>query len=185
MIGATRDGLAVHLDTGAIPPMSTLYAIDPGTEQSAIVQLRSEGITAEIAPNRMIVGMLRDWPMPEGHLVIEQIESFGMPVGAETFETVFWTGRFAEAWDSRDMGYTFSRIGRKAIKLALCGTVKAKDPHIRQALIDRYGGAQCVKKGGALAGIKSHLWSALAVAVAYQDITAAESNRSPREGAPA
>ena len=28
--------------------------------------------------------------------VIEQIESMGMAVGAEVFETVFWSGRFAQ-----------------------------------------------------------------------------------------
>jgi hypothetical protein len=146
-----------------------LYAIDPGTEQSAVVQLdASGGVDGRMWDNRDLVIAFRGtkWFLT-GHLVIEQIESFGMPVGVETFETVFWSGRFAEAWDTR--GGTWSRIGRKAVKLALCGTAKAKDPHIRQALIDRYGGSACVKKGGALAGIKSHCWAALAVAVAYQD----------------
>jgi hypothetical protein len=55
------------------------------------------------------------------------------------------------------------------VKLALCGSLKAKDANIRKALIDRYGGPACVKKGGQLAGIKSHLWAALALAVTYQE----------------
>lgn len=150
--------------------MSTLYALDPGTEQSAIVMVTPEHVYGHLYPNDEMLRRMRDPANPPGHLVIEQVESFGMPVGAEVFETVFWSGRFAEAWGRQGPdGYAFSRLGRKAVKLALCGTVKAKDPHIRQALIDRYGGPLCVKKGGALAGIKSHLWSALAVAVAYQE----------------
>lgn len=147
--------------------MSTLYALDPGTEESALVRIDEDGtVSGRIWPNALLLEELRN-ETRFGHLVIEQVESFGMPVGREVFETVFWSGRFAEVWQCEGQ-FTFSRIGRKAVKLALCGTVKAKDPHIRQALIDRYGGSQCIKKGGPLAGIKSHLWSALAVAVAYQ-----------------
>lgn len=149
----------------------SLYAIDPGTEQSAMVTLEGSTVTAMgIFDNRVLALCLRDSGagIGDSHLVIEQVESFGMPVGREVFETVFWSGRFAEAWDLGE-GRSFSRMGRKAVKLSLCGTVKAKDPHIRQALIDRYGGPLCVKKGGPLAGIKSHLWAALALAVAYQD----------------
>jgi hypothetical protein len=162
--------------------MSTLYAIDPGTEQSAIVAIgKFAPPHGRIVANADLLAELRDrGHVSPGHLVIEQVESFGMPVGKEVFETVFWSGRFAEAWSDR--GRPFSRIGRKAVKLALCGTVKANDPHIRQALIDRYGGPSCVKRGGSLAGIKSHLWAALAVAVAYQEIAShAPDRRDPRD----
>jgi hypothetical protein len=145
-----------------------LYAIDPGTEQSAVVIVTPLKIYGAIHPNSELRDALLGPQTEPGHLVIEQVESFGMPVGREVFETVFWSGRFAEAWQSRGLRHSWSRIGRKAVKLALCGTVKAKDPHIRQALIDAYGGPSCVKKGGALAGIKSHLWAALAVAEAYK-----------------
>lgn len=147
---------------------STLYAIDPGTDKSAIVMVTRQRIYGYLYDNADLLERIKAGN-PEGHLVIEQIESFGMPVGAETFETVFWSGRFAEAWERQGFKHSWSRLGRKAVKLALCGTTRAKDPHIRQALIDRYGGPTCIKKGGALAGIKSHLWAALAVAVAYQE----------------
>lgn len=149
--------------------MSTLYAIDPGTTHSAIVSVHGESVVPlGIWHNALAALYLRERPKTGRHLVIEKVESFGMPVGVEVFETVYWSGRFAEAWDMGE-GHEVSRIGRKAVKLALCGTVKAKDANIRQALIDRYGGPQCVKKGGPLAGIKSHLWAALALAVTYQD----------------
>lgn len=166
--------------------MSTLYAIDPGTEQSALVWINPNGsLYGQMWSNDALVLSLRGSTVPHpAHLVIEQVESFGMPVGVEVFETVFWSGRFAEAWRQQGSRCSFSRMGRKTVKLALCGSLKAKDPHIRQALIDRYGGSQSVKKGGPLAGIKSHLWSALALAVAFQlhaDVSAA---RPPQASPP-
>lgn len=154
--------------------MSTLYAIDPGTEQSALVQVFPDGIVGHYADNADILRKVRDVSMyPDTRLIIEQVESFGMPVGREVFETVFWSGRFAQVWLPRP----FVMLPRKAVKLALCGSMKAKDPNIRQALIDRYGGPQSVKKGGPLAGIKSHCWSALALAVTYQELSAREGGR--------
>lgn len=107
---------------------------------------------------------------PFDTVVIEGIESFGMAVGKEVFETVFWSGRFAEK------AGVFHRVFRKQVKLHLCGSMKAKDPNIRQALIDRFGGVEGKAKAigkkaepGPLYGIKSHIWSALAVAVTYSD----------------
>lgn len=62
---------------------------------------------------------------------------------------------------------------RRAVKLHLCGSMRAKDGNIRQALVDRFGGqAQAVgtkKAPGPLFGLSSHRWSALAVAVTWWD----------------
>ncbi len=147
----------------------TLYAIDPGTEQSALVKIDAKGASGGILPNQVWLDWLRAVVfIPELHLVIERIESFGMAVGKSTFETVFWSGRFIEAFETRKVG-SWSSIGRRDVKLALCGTARAKDANIRQALIDRYGGPAAIKKGGPLYGIKSHLWAALAVGVTYQE----------------
>lgn len=150
----------------------TLYALDPGPKQSALVALHQDGsVVGSILPNSDLLWRLKagtTWT--PAHLVIEEITSYGMPVGAETFDTCVWIGRFAQAWESFSaLGVSWSLLPRKAVKLALCGTLKAKDPNIRQALIDRYGGPQSVKKGGPLYGIKSHCWAALALAVAYQE----------------
>jgi hypothetical protein len=93
-----------------------------------------------------------------------------MAVGAEIFETVYWSGIFAQAFGLDSV----VRIPRKAVKIHLCGNMKAKDTNIRQAIIDRYGGkdkAIGTKKTGygVLHGFSADTWSALAVA-----ITAAE-----------
>jgi hypothetical protein len=51
------------------------------------------------------------------------------------------------------------------VKMHLCGTTKAKDSNIRQAIVDKFGGIQATKKGGSLYGINSHVWPALGVAL--------------------
>ena len=75
-----------------------------------------------------------------------------------------------------------SRIGRKAVKIHLCGSMRAKDPNIRQALIDRYGGSSAIGRKatpGPLYGVAGDVWAALAVAVTHADT--AEPSR-PRIG---
>jgi hypothetical protein len=151
----------------------TLYAIDPGTEQSALMSLRSDGsVCGAIWDNDQLLAALRSrvfGVFDDGvHLVIEEIQSYGMAVGREVFTTCVWSGRFAEAWTRQD-GRPWSLLGRRDVKLHLCGSARAKDANIRQALIDRYGGKAATKKGGPLYGITSHLWAALALAVTYQD----------------
>ena len=155
--------------------MSTIYAIDPGTTQSALVSLSDGSASGDMWDNHELLSGLQSGRLTLSsppHLVIEQIESMGMAVGKETFETVFWSGRFAQAWQSRGMKFSWSRVTRRAVKLHLCGSMKAKDANIRQALIDKFGGIACTKKGGALYGIRSHLWAALAVAVTYREQSA-------------
>ncbi|WP_230687708.1 hypothetical protein, partial [Streptococcus pneumoniae] len=50
------------------------------------------------------------------------------------------------------------------VKIWLCGTMRAKDANIAQALRDKHGEVGTKKNPGKLYGIKSHLWSALAIA---------------------
>lgn len=157
-----------------------LLAIDPGTTRSAFVELDvvTDHIrTYGIFPNEQLLHWLRGATNePRAYLppmldlaVIEKVESFGMAVGAEVFETVYWSGRFAEALHPIPV----ERLGRRAVKLHLCGHARAKDPNIRQALIDRYGGPAAIGRKatpGPLYGISGDVWSALAVAVTWADL---------------
>lgn len=155
------------------PPNPVVLAIDPGPTSSAFVFYEDGRVSNQGKwTNDELVFMLRDryWPMSEDRVqvVIEKVESFGMAVGAEVFETVYWSGRFAEAAHPLPV----HRIGRKAVKLHLCGSMRAKDANIRQALIDRYGGPDAIGKKatpGPLYGISGDVWSALAVAVTFTD----------------
>ena len=104
-------------------------------------------------------------------LVIEMIASYGMPVGAEVFETCVWIGRYQQAWkDPEAVCLTL----RRAVKLHLCNDMRAKDSNIWQALLDRFGGKSSAvglkKTPGPLYGITSHARSALALAITDHDM---------------
>jgi hypothetical protein len=143
-----------------------IMAIDPGPEVSGVVWLSPERriIAAEIQGNKDIVRALRvgHTVHPFPHVAIEMIASYGMPVGAEVFETCTWIGRFVEAYGDEDLT---ARYFRKDIKLHLCGFTRAKDSNVRQALIDLLGPAGIKKEPGPTYGIKKDMWAALAVAV--------------------
>lgn len=141
-------------------------AIDPGPERSAYVVLRPDGGLLEhsiLGNDNLIDCLVMDSVRPE-LLAIEEIASYGMPVGREVFSTCWWSGRFVQAW-----GGAYKMIPRRDVKLHLCGSVRANDATIRHALIDRYGGKVAAlgtkDKPGPLRGLKRDLWSALALAI--------------------
>ena len=97
-------------------------------------------------------------------LAVEMVASYGMPVGAEVFETCVWIGRFMERTKA-----LCSLIYRKDVKMNLCQSMRAKDSNIRQALIDRFGPVGTKKAPGWFYGFKADIWSAYAVGVTYLD----------------
>lgn len=163
-----------------------IYAVDPGFERSALVVFDGAGVVAHhTVPNQQLLDTISDRRRQSDHvLVVEQIASFGMPVGAEVFETVFWTGRFIQAWCGYHAGpMPWARVKRHEVKTWLCQHPRAKDAHIRQALIDRFGPGKEKAIGkksnqGPLFGIVGDEWSALAVAVTYWDQTVGMKGRT-------
>jgi hypothetical protein len=154
-----------------------VLAIDPGTTQSAWVLLDPHEdppriLLKGITENNTFLGMLRLGSLNAMEAVIEQVEGMGMAVGKETFETVFWTGRFFEALETQPETFRVHRLTRRAVKLHLCGSSRAKDPNVRRALIDRYGSDEKEAKGtkkepGPLYGVAKDEWAALAVGVTF------------------
>jgi hypothetical protein len=69
-------------------------------------------------------------------LVYEEFQSYGMSVGKSTITSITWNGRFIQA--AASLGKPFYPIYRSEEKITICGTMKAKDANIRQALIDRF-----------------------------------------------
>lgn len=151
-----------------------VLAIDPGTTESGYVVLHGTRVVeAGVMPNAGLLGALSTRRFDAELLAVEMIASYGMPVGAETFETCVWIGRLVDRWEVRYVAEAWTLIPRMAVKMHVCHTSKAKDANIRQALIDRFGGPGAERKGGALAGVKSHAWAALGVAVTAMALSAA------------
>lgn len=147
-----------------------IFAIDPGQKQSAWCAYDTTrsppSISAGILPNdemREFVGKFSDTT-----LILEMVACYGLPVGAEVFDTCVWIGRFIEAH-----GGPFRLVYRKDVKMHLCGTMRAKDSSIRQRLIDLIGPPGTKKNPGRTYGLSRDQWQALAVAV-----TAAETGAS-------
>lgn len=140
-------------------------AIDPGPTESAWVLLYGNSpVKFAKENNNLLLDRLLTSGADPDVVVIEKIASYGMAVGEEVFETVFWSGRFAQA-----SGAKVERLARLRVKQQLCRDSRAKDGNIRQALIDRYGGPSSIKKDGPLYKVSGDVWAALAVGVAWME----------------
>jgi hypothetical protein len=148
----------------------TLLAIDPGTTSSGWVELndRNEIIAHDITDNEELIDYVREFAVFDGHdLAIEMIASYGMPVGAEVFETCVWIGRMIQAYGGNG---TITRVTRNQVKNHICGSSKAKDGNVRQALIDLFGPKGTKNAPGPTFGFHTHMWAALGVAATVRKL---------------
>ena len=148
--------------------MAKVLAIDPGPELSAWVVWDGYQILDMGKKENLFI--LSDL-IPEvkaDNLVIEEVASYGMAVGKSVFTTVFWSGRFYEAWDANRASNIYM-IPRMKVKMHLCYNSRANDSNIRQALIDRYepGLLPRQRPKGILKGVCKDVWAALALAVTF------------------
>lgn len=166
-----------------------ILAIDPGPKQSAFVKYE-DGRVLMSGKNDNAFVLAEIGATICDCVVIEMIAHYGtgMPAGAEIFETCVWIGKFEREAEIRQSNTKYSpvsgqriedvfaiaRVFRREVKSHLCGSQEAKDPNIRQALIDRFGGKEKAigKKNapGPLYDIKGDEWSALAVAVTFAEM---------------
>jgi len=152
----------------------TIVAIDPGTHESQFLEWDGERVvdSAFLRNAEMVDKLSGAWSLDSGSFaVIESVASYGMPVGAEVFDTCYWGGRFYERL-AEDIEVRL--VPRMTVKTHLCHSAKAKDGNIRQALIDRFGGKEKAignkKAPGVLYGVSGHGWAALALAVTAWDL---------------
>lgn len=150
-----------------------VLALDPGTVETAYVlwdgsKLFSKGIL----PNKEIISGIYDSLWFAHACYIEEIAGYGMNVGAEVFKTIYWYGRFAEAWYANSLSATEAvLVPRKTIKLHHCGSNKATDANVRQVLVDRFGPPGKKSNPNPITfGVSTHVWSALAIAVYAIDL---------------
>ena len=152
-----------------------IFALDPGNVESgyAVITMPEFSLLEfgkeENATLLQRIGRLKD---AVDVSVIEMVACYGMPVGKDVFETCVWIGRFAQMLDGCDLDYVY----RKDEKIHLCGSMKAKDANIRQALINRYArhdfknGKGTKKNPDVFYGVAKDAWSAIAVGVTYFDM---------------
>ena len=151
-----------------------IFGLDPGPEKTGYVIMDADDT--------------RKWVLQSGHVEntairsliarefisrfgLEEMASYGMPVGKSTFQTCEWIGRFGETLDlRRDRGHIHAyRFTRPEVQRYLCHSSRAKEAHVRQALIDRIGPPGTKKNPGPTYGVTGHAWSALAIAVLTAD----------------
>ncbi len=141
-----------------------ILAIDPGTTCSGWAVFDAsvgEVVSSGVSDNCDLLPGLHGFAVDV--LAIEVFEARGMPIGNDSIQTIIYTGRIIQEWESR-IGKVVT-VRRSAVKLHLCGSSRAKDGNVRQALIDKLGPPGTKKAPGGTYGVSSHAWAALAVAV--------------------
>jgi len=152
-----------------------ILAIDPGTNSSGFAIMSQRmflGGQSDIE-NGELLNLIPD--LDVDLVACEWVQSYGMAVGKDVFETCRWIGRIEQVVENERL--EFRRVFRSDVKLHLCHSRKAKDPNVRQAILDSYpatGGGSTPQVGtkgqpGPLYGVKGHIWSALALALTVQE----------------
>ena len=157
-----------------------ILAIDPGNIESGYATIQMPDfklLNYGKVKNEDLLGMFEEWFLgfdmdySIDAVAIEMVASYGMAVGKSVFDTCVWIGRFIQALD----GATVDFVYRKDEKMCLCGSMKAKDSNIRQALIDRYAkhdfknGKGVKKNPDTFYGVSKDVWQAIAVGVTYYE----------------
>ncbi len=158
----------------------SVFAIDPGNVESAYALIDDDtrrplkiGKVDNITLRYDLPIILQD----ADHVALEMVASYGMPVGADVFETCVWIGRFFEV-SCRSRGALPDLVFRNAVKVHHCHSGKAKDSNVIQALVDRFApGVRNKGKGtkaepGWFFGFHDDIWQAYALAVYVADVGA-------------
>lgn len=152
-----------------------ILGVDPGTRESAVVVYNEEQrvpVFARHFSNETMLDYLLGWKgdPKQRHptLVIEGMTNRGQRAGFDVFMTCEWIGRFGQAYGE------YHKLTTQDIRLHLAGKRNADNAALRAILIDRFGPGKdraigLKKSPGPLYGIKSHMWSALAVCVVWAE----------------
>jgi hypothetical protein len=150
-----------------------ILAIDAGNKESgyAIIEMPEfKIIDFGKVDNEKLLSMFDTMPKIDA-VAMEMVACYGMPVGKDVFDTCVWIGQFVHALRGQNINYIY----RKDEKITLCGSMKAKDSNIRQALINRYAkhdfknGKGVKKNQDVFYGVSRDIWQAIAVGVTYYE----------------
>lgn len=156
-----------------------ILAIDPGNIESGYVLIDKDTLepleVGKIKNEELMKQIEYGEFLCVKYVAIEMIASQGMVVGQSVFDTCVWIGMFMQQiMNSLEIVPQF--IYRKDEKMNLCGSMRAKDSNIIQALIDRFApntpnkGKGTKKEPGWFYGFKKDIWQAYAVGVTYNDM---------------
>ena len=159
----------------------TILAIDPGTTESAYVLYKEKRLLGfDKVRNYDMLTIIAN--VKTTFMAIEMPACYGMAVGKSVFETCRWVGIFQQAFglSKTYLVYRKSRnneIGVDSVCMHLCHNNRAKDTNVRRAILDRYpatGGGKTPQKGtkakpGPLFGVSKDVFSALAVAITFDE----------------
>lgn len=151
-----------------------LLGVDPGQKTSGIVTLYDKGkdvpdiVDARIGANNSVLEQIQDGHGTKASTVVIELpvsHGTGQPASQAFVDTCIWTGQFIQA------AHLYATLPRHTVTSHLgC----RGDSQVRAYVIQRYMQAhhlQSVKETlhGPLAGVTSHSWSALAVALTWID----------------
>lgn len=118
-----------------------IIGIDPGPTESGWVSYDLRQRRVIFARKDMNTRLIREIiknGMSWQNLVIEKIQAQGQRVGQETFDTAFWAGRFAEAWETAT-GNPAYLMFRREVKQYLGLTQRDKDVNVWAECMCRHG----------------------------------------------
>ena len=152
-----------------------ILAIDPGNEYTAYVLMDNatyKPIECAKVPNAEFRVKLAEHCMNIAlkEVVMELVGHYGtgMPAGRTVFDTCYESGRFIEIIYHCTRQEAHSML-RASVKTIICGTPRAKDSNVIQALKDRFGDKGTKKNPGWFYGFKADCWQAYALGVAWLD----------------
>ena len=151
-----------------------LLAIDPGPIHSAYVLVETDQLAPkwfDKIPNEELLDLR--WLVLADAVAIEQIGHYGtgMPAGQTVFDTCVWIGRYIQARHNDNV----LLVPRRDVKLHLCGSAKATDGNVIQALVDRFApnernhGKGVKNQPGWFYGFYADIWQSYALAVYVAD----------------
>jgi hypothetical protein len=158
--------------------MRYVIAIDPGSERSGLCVIEEDTykpILREKVLNDQLVDTVK-CALGISTVVIEMVGHYGtgMPAGKDVFDTCVWIGRFLEQFEIRRT--PTHTLKRGDVKMHICGSMRANDATIRQALVDRFApdatnhGKGTKREPGWFYGFSGDMWQAYALGVTYLDL---------------
>lgn len=157
-----------------------ILAIDPGNEKTAWAMLEKNNklekgwkvcyfAKEENAKFESRIRLLLSKKEQVANVAIEMIGHYGtgMPAGKTVFDTCVEIGRIQILCESN--GWKVSTIKRPTIKTYLCGTPRAKDGNVIQALKDRFGDKGTKSNPGFFYGVSADCWQAIACGIAWYE----------------